>query len=479
MAERVMSGRARWAMVLGALCLMGVTMPTVFEVLLHAARNLDGLVDGTATADGSAITLIDARLGASWAGRADDDFAGGSLFLLTNARLTAGYTTVADEALGKVTTSRMLWAKLRHVPVRPGLVTIDNGLGDTWTDDGQGKIEANTSTTETNVVMASGAGPWDLGTGNIEPGTLSVKASGGSPNRLYYDDGAGYLRSVTTGTAWAVIDYDAGTVTRVTGAANLSALSLADFVANGLQGTINYETGEVYLRFPNAWTVTMTADYQYGYAAFLPIIVLVDDFAQAAGTLTFEPGALALGTSKGDAYAVMSKRYPRWLLFQKLNEVLREISDYVAAQTFEVAGTDPDVEADTVTVADTARIVRVMAGDSTTGVYRVITRWRRALGKMLLLDGVPDGCDVVVVETLDTAPQVAVETTQISAWYSADWLGLETAVRCMRWRLQQPGADAALLTTLLNDLMRRASLAKSRLTAWRSVSVKWPEYPEC
>jgi len=450
-------------------------MPTVFEVLLHAARNLDGLMEGAATADGSPTTLIDVHLGATWAGREDDEYNGGSLFLLTNRRLTAGYTTVTDEALGKVTTSREFWARLKHGPVKPGSVTISNGSVEK-TDDGYGSLSYLSESAETNIALASGSGPWSLQSGNVVVGSLRVKKTGGSPDQLYFDNGAGYLVDAKTGVKWATIDYGTGTVTLIAGQPALAALSLADYAYYVWYGTVNYDTGEIYLRFAQALTVTMTADYQYGYAAFLPLIVRVEDFAAATGTVTFESGAIALGTSKGDGFAIASRRYPRWLLFQKLNEVLAEIRNYVAVSSTLVSA----MANDQIGVASTAQILRVMAGnaDTTDRAWRIITRYTRHGEVIRLMDGAPCDADTIAVETLGTPPQVASESTSISEWYSVEWLGLETAARCMRWRLQQPGADAQLVTTLLNDLLRRAKDAKTALSAWRSVSVKWPEYPE-
>ncbi len=461
----------RLALALMLALVTGGGMPTVFEVLLNAARNLDGLIEGTATADGTAETLIDRSVGAH---RDDGEFEEGSLFLMTN-RKQAGYTEIEAEGLGKVSGSRELYAKLLHTPVRPGSVTISDG-SISQVDDGEGSLSYLSEAAEVNIAMLSGAGPWSMQSGNIVPGSLIVKATGASPARLYYDDGAGYLRSTSTGTAWATIDYDSGTVTRIAGQPSLAALSLAGYTYYVWYGEIDYETGAIALRFAQARTVTFTANYEYGYALFEPLIVPVEGFDAETGTVTFKPGALQVGTSLGDAYGLMTRRYPRWLLLQKLNECLREIADYVSASTTLIS----TIENDQVAVASTARVLRVLAGNADTAdrAWRVITRYSRHGDVLRLLDGAPDDADTIMVETMGSVAWVTSERATISEWYSAEWLGLETAARCMRWRLQQPGADAALVTTLLNDLLRRAKDARAQLTAWRSVAVKWPEYPE-
>lgn len=453
----------------------GGNMPTVFEVLLHAARNLDGLVEGAATADGSVTTLIDDHLGAAYAGRGDDEFNGGSLFLKTNRNLLGGYTTITDEPIGKVTTSRDFYANLKHVPIKRGSVTITDGSSPK-TDDGYGSLSQMSLSAETNIGMLAGGGPWDLQAGNLIPGSLIVKKTGGTPDTLYHDDGQGQLIDQTTGVAWASINYDTGTVTLLAGQADLADLSLADYQFYAYYGSIDYDTGAIHLRFATARTVTWTATYDYGYAVFLPLIVLITDFTEATGRITFESGALQLGTSIGDEYGVMPRRYPRWLLFQKLNETLREIKDYVSTSTTLVSA----IANNQVAVASTARVLRVLAGnaDTTDRDWQVVTRYTRQGEVIRLLDGVSSGADTIAVETLGTPAQVTSESASISEWYSAEWLGLETAARCMRWRLQQPGADAQLVTTLLNDLLRRAANARAALTTWRSVAVKWPEYPE-
>ena len=58
-------------------------MSTAFQVMLQTARNLEALIEDTATSNGSTTTLIDSRL--NGAGYADDDFNGGTFFHKTKA----------------------------------------------------------------------------------------------------------------------------------------------------------------------------------------------------------------------------------------------------------------------------------------------------------------------------------------------------------------------------------------------------------
>lgn len=361
---------------------MEAQMPTVFEVLLHAARNLDGLIEGVATGAGSTTTLVDSHLGAAYAGREDDEFNGGSLFLKTDAS-----NAISGEAVGTMVAPDFA-GTLAIKPIVAGSLTIVVNGSATWLDNGDGTLN----------------GP------------------------------------------------------------------IND------NGKINYTTGAVTLFTEGSTAGAVVASYQYVSTLFLPVIAVVTDFTASTGTVTHEATGTGRKSASGDTYGLMSRRYPRWLLFQKLNECVQEIADYVSVSTTLVSA----IANDQVSVASTARVLRVLAGnaDTTDRAWRMVTRYTRHGEVIRLMDGAPADADTIAVETLGTPAQVTSESALLSDWYSAEWLGLETAARCMRWRLQQPGADAQLVTTLLNDLLRRVQNSKGRLSAWRSVSVKWPEYPE-
>jgi hypothetical protein len=62
------------------------------------------------------------------------------------------------------------------------------------------------------------------------------------------------------------------------------------------------------------------------------------------------------------------------------------------------------------------------------------------------------------------------------------WLAAASAVNCVRWRLQQPGAEDRALQAQLNALMVREGTERARWLRWnpsgavQQFSTIWPEY---
>lgn len=133
------------------------------------------------------------------------------------------------------------------------------------------------------------------------------------------DDGNGNLILSQGGANVGTLDYVTGDWTYT----GLDPLLEANYQYENISGTIVYSTGVIALAFSAAQTGSITAAYTYSATLFRQYIPVVADFAVSGGTLTFTPAAL-VPTGTGDTYGLMARRYPRWLLFQKLNEALRD-----------------------------------------------------------------------------------------------------------------------------------------------------------
>lgn len=487
-----MRNAAIWWLVVGAL-VMGASMPTVFEVLLQTGRRLDAVIENSASANGTNTSLFDETL----AGYKDDQFNAGTLFLKTNSNPYL-YTDVANEDLGYCPNSMAFEAQIDHFPLKPGtldLVYTLGGSAHTVTDDGKGRIDQRAATNNTGISMTDGSGPWDIQSGNIVPYTVRITTEVLTTKLLSYrDDGEGHIIDTTNYHTWANIDYATGIITLVSGSTPLSTTegyAEVEYSYDWLRGSINYATGSLSLHFSLVNSNMVQADYSYGYTTFLPMILRVSNFTAANGRVDFLPDTLNVGTNKGDRYGVMSSRYPRWLLFSKLNEVLADIRDYV---------TDTDVLITALTngyetlVDAEKRIVEVLAGKASTSdrAWTRLTRWQhvsgalrvesdltgyttlriRALSPVTRVDGEIETVTLLGVPTL--------QAVEISDYYSVSWLAVATAARCVRWRLQQPGAETQLLTALLNQLMsdevrERQKWRNTNPAALRMTVMEWPE----
>ena len=452
-------------------------MPTVFEVLLQAARNLEAVIENTASADGSTNILYDNALPVF--GYRDDDFIGGSIFLKTNLKLPA-YTPVTNEPIGSIQAGRNLYNTLLHKPVKPSSVTITGSVIANLTDDGKGKLvsaAANVDYIVTSFILG-GIGQYPFPHSNLVPGTVKLYIAG-TTQLSAYDDSEGQLLWATNGYSFANIDYDTGVVT-------LTAIAAGSFdihyTGTPASGTIDYQTGAIALHFSLDTTDTLTASYQWGYATFLPIIARVTDFTSSTGKITFGT-SLLLATTKGDQYGMMHKRYPAHLLRAKLNEVLRglkieaEITPYIACST--IANSQ-------LAWTETRPIRRIEYGraDATNRDWRPVTRWALRGGILHFFDpGMPTSSSYVLrVTVVDVEAEVNSDSAEINDKYPLDWLALEVAVKCARWRLFQAGQDDKALTVLINDLMSRRDQARARAKfidpqplSWQQMQ-EWPEY---
>ena len=57
---------------------------------------------------------------------------------------------------------------------------------------------------------------------------------------------------------------------------------------------------------------------------------------------------------------------------------------------------------------------------------------------------------------------IQADTDKVNDYISADWLAVEAAIKCVRFRVQSPGGEDKRLTPLLNDLMNRAAQLRKR-----------------
>jgi hypothetical protein len=211
-----------------------------------------------------------------------------------------------------------------------------------------------------------------------------------------------------------------------------------------------------------------------------PAIVQVSDFAISAGTVTFTPAQTALVPS-GTGYGLMTKRFPYWLMLSKLNEVLMEIRDYITTDEVDVSDLVNGHETE---IDDTVKVVEVLAGQPDTATterqWTRLTRWQHSQG-ILRIDSDLQESDTIAIRVVANAPSVAAASSTISDEYSTAWLALATAVKCLRWRMSQPGAESQMVTLLLNQLMNDEARerAKNRIANPVTMRLLLQEWPEC
>jgi len=524
----------------------GWNMPKVFDVLLEVGRNLEAVIEGAATGDGSTTTLKDTHVGAAKLGTADDEFNDGVFFWKTSNNALG----VTAEEVGAVDNSSTFDGTTNFPPLA-GTLSVTTPLG-TTVDDSDGNIVTTTgsvgaevigtvtdvadeiispddfegtlghpyavpgtiqfTTTDSILLVDNALGEiYEPDTGlfigsiNYETGVWAIVNSFGNAASVSYsyytldttldhfpvEPGSVAMESaVAVGFKWTddsngnllrggeiegAIDYDTGAWSVTTDVKPLTV----DYFYYKIRGTIDYETGALHLIFPTSDPQSGPIYASYSYAAsvsFIPVIANVSDFTAATGTITFEPSGSGLSTNTDDEYGVMANRYPRWLLFQKLNETLREIRDYRATVDILVADFSSNSEyalAGSVTGLTTgARILKVWQGTPTDADGNVtwveLPYWSFEHGILRINDGLSSrwGGDTVRVEYQVDAPQVRTASQSISELYSLAWLSIATAVKCVRWRLFQPGADERLITLQLNDLIAREQRERAKGGHW-------------
>lgn len=434
-----------------ALMVTGGLMATTFDVLVDTARLLESLRDGAASAAGTTTTLVDTTLSAA-EGHADDEWNGGSLFWKTDAD-----SVITGEAVGSMVSATTFNGSLDFTPVA-GSVTLTTPAGDA-TDNGLGAVRS-ALVAKTYHWDEDGGGADPL-IGVVEPGTVSLVVTFNVGTWSMTDAlGDGVLRDNTG--AVGTVDYLTGALV-VTGTpppgVNLPLLSIDGTYSNrAVSGTLVYSTKALALNFATAQTGAITATYTYSGTLFRQYIPIVTDFAVSGGTVTFSPAAL-VPTGTGDTYGLMTRRYPRWLLFQKLNEALREIKQYVLDQTDIPVSSLVNNE---YALADSVRVFAVWNGNTGTTPrdWQRVTRYQQVNGRLQFYDWLIG--DTIRIQYYGDTTPVDDEQDAIPATIDPVWLAYEAAVKCARWRLFQPGADEKTQTTLVNDLMARRDKQKAR-----------------
>lgn len=198
---------------------------------------------------------------------------------------------------------------------------------------------------------------------------------------------------------------------------------------------------------------------------------VVSDYTQSSGTITVAT-ALSATPQTGHHYALMSRRFPRYILQAKVQETLVEMgrvpiydnSLITAANQLEYvlpAGIERDEVREIYLARNTAapfewerqltcRIDFAMPSGSGSGAPVVRFMVQPDTGLRILI--------VHLARYGSALPLPAADSDAIAPPINAEWLALEAAVKCVRWRLNQPGADIDADTKLLNDLLRRAAL---------------------
>jgi hypothetical protein len=432
-----------------ALMVTGVLMATTFDVLVDTARLLESLREGAASAAGTTTTLVDTTLSAA-EGHADDEWNGGSLFLKTDAS-----SVITGEAVGSVVGGTSFSGSLDYRPESGTAVTLTTPAGIATTSDG---------TFTTTGTADTGTSPdWSTGTlpkHPVVPGSVTITGTFSDHADIVVTDAAEDGTLISSDGLWSgAINYDTGEwyigffVEPGTGTG-----SSAVYEYYAVTGSVSYATGALTLSFATEQTGAITATYTYSGTLFRQYIPVVADFAVSGGTVTFTPAA-AVPTGTGDTYGLMTRRYPRWLLFQKLNEALREIKQYVLDQTDIPVSSLVNNE---YALADSVRVFAIWNGNTsqTPRDWVRITRYQQVNGRLQFYDWMIG--DTIRIQYYGDTTPVDDEQDVIPVTIDPMWLAYEAAVKCARWRLFQPGADEKTQTTLVNDLMARRDKQKAR-----------------
>ena len=252
----------------------------------------------------------------------------------------------------------------------------------------------------------------------------------------------------------------------------LDALIEGKATANGTTTTLI----DTYLSAANGYRDDQFNGGSLFLKATVPVIVPVTDFAVGSGTVTFTPAQTAL-IAAGAGYGLMSMRFPLALLMSKVNEVLAEIRDYVTTTEVLVSALTNGHE---YAVSDSVKVVEVLAGQSSSDrQWTRLTRWNHSRG-VLRIEGDWEEAQTIAIRQIGSAASVTAASDTISDAYSTAWLALAAAVKCLRWRLSQPGAESQLVTVLLNQLMNDEARerAKNRLANPVVMRLQLQEWPE-
>ncbi len=191
----------------------------------------------------------------------------------------------------------------------------------------------------------------------------------------------------------------------------------------------------------------------------------VTDFTAATGTVTW---ATAFGVSPalGDVYGIMTKRYPQYIMVQKVNEVLQELGEIVsnaaAAATLTADGTRE------YSLADTYRIAKILIGDSTASPqdWHDENMWLHRQGRLLFSKDVDSGKSIKVYY-YTTHGALLADTDTLDGDINPDWVGVAAAAKAAHWRLYEVGADDKAQAGLVNVLAAREAQLRPMRRAWR------------
>jgi len=223
---------------------------------------------------------------------------------------------------------------------------------------------------------------------------------------------------------------------------------------------------------------------------------LVTAYNGTTGAITVNADPGGFGPSVGQMYGVMTRRYPRAVMVGKIMEALREMGD------FPIEDTSLTTLSNTLEYGlpvEAKRDLRqVWLARATTAPYRwerqmrVRTEWSgtqiapggqaatlifpeqpRVGYKIKLVYMAPHPIYGVLdinfstvnlyplyVDSAASADNALGDGMPLSDYISIDWLALEVAAKCARWRLEGAGADEKQVTALLNNLTLRAAQAK-------------------
>lgn len=199
---------------------------------------------------------------------------------------------------------------------------------------------------------------------------------------------------------------------------------------------------------------------------------IVSDFdtgvSPGTGTITVRD-AFSAQVKAGAKYALSKKKYPLWLLYQKVNEALVELGPIKTI----------DITSITLLAGATEYTLPVAATDLREVRYQNITtdadnnEWLPILGWDIIPATTGTGKTLALRRSLPTThkimlvfmavhPELDDSTDQINEFVHPDLVTYEAARRCVQWRASKAGRIDKIQRNLLDELERKAIGARAK-----------------
>lgn len=190
--------------------------------------------------------------------------------------------------------------------------------------------------------------------------------------------------------------------------------------------------------------------------------------AYAAGSGTITTDAFTVAPASGDWYGVMTNRYPRGLIVSKVNQTLAEFGD-IPTEDISSLTTASGTREYNLPIAAKKDLRQVWLARNTAAPWNwepVMTAYveganANTVGN-LIFPYQPRAPYKLKLVYMAAHPLVTADADYISEYVSLDWLALDAAAKCVRARLESPGANEKRAVSLLNDLLQQAERARNR-----------------